>query len=402
MINSPKKNISSRCEMQCITLKSKDSDEITFRFADLSKKLKGLSDSRDQRGKVYELNDLLIMILLARLSGADTPNAIFEWIRNRQSKIVKRLKLKQDRTPCLNTLRHILTKVVSLAELESSFRHFLVEHYGKASSVLICIDGKTMRGTIPKGETQGVHLLSAYLAKDGIVLKQMLVDTKVNEITIGPELLKGLHIKNKVICADAMQTQRKFCVEVLARGGDYLLFAKENQETLLGDIEQFFRPPRTAPGWYIPQLPHSRAKMISKGHGRIEKRTITVMSDEDQFIDWPGLRQVFQLERQRSEVTTGKESTEIVYGITSCQPEKTTADQLLEWTRQYWHAENSLHYRRDVTLNEDATRISAANLAQSISILNNFLVGLTQKLGFNNLASARRFFDAEIASQLAS
>lgn len=69
--------------------------------------------------------------------------------------------------------------------------------------------------------------------------------------------------------------------------------------------------------------------------------------------------------------------------------------------RQYWRIENSLHYRRDVTLNEDRTRISDVNLAQSISLLNNFLVGLTQKLGFDNLASARRYFDAEIANQLA-
>lgn len=387
--------------MQCITLKSKNSDQVTFSFADLSGNLKALNDSRDPRGKVYELNDLLIMILLARLSGADTPQAIFEWIRNRQVLIVKKLRLKQARTPCLNTLRFILAKVVSLGELESSFRHFLHQQYGKASSVLICVDGKTMRGTIPKGKTQGVHLLSAYLAQDGIVLKQMIVEAKANEITIGAKLLDGLHLKNKVICADAIQTQRKFCVEIMARGGDYLLWVKENQETLLRDIEQFFRPPRAASGWYIPELPSSRESQVSKGHGRLEKRTITVMSDEDQFIDWPGLNQVFQLQRTTVEMTTGKKSTELVYGLTSCSPDKATPAQLLEWTRQYWRIENSLHYRRDVTLNEDRTRISDANLAQSISILNNFLVGLTQKLGFNNLASARRYFDAEIANQLA-
>lgn len=388
--------------MQCIILKNKKSDHILFNFVDLSKDLEKLSDPRDPRGKIYELNDVLIMILLARLSGADTPQAIFEWVRNRQALIVQKLKLKRDQTPCLNTFRRILDKIVSLAEIETIFHNFLHQHYGKQSSVLICFDGKTMRGTIPKGETQGVHLLSAYLAGDGIVLKQIEVDGKTNEITAGLELLQGLHIKDKLVCADAMQTQRQFCVEVLAGGGDYLLWVKENQPTLRQDIEQFFHPPRTAPGWHIPQLPQSTAHACSKGHGRIEKRVITVMSDEDRFIDWPGLQQVYRLERHVTEVTTGKTSTETVYGITSRRADKATAAQLLEWTRQYWGIENGLHYRRDVTLNEDKTRISSSTLAQAISILNNFLVGLTFKLGFDNLASARRSFDAEIALQLAN
>lgn len=386
--------------MQFITLKSKKSDHVTFNFADLSNDLKNLTDTRDPRGKIYQLNDVLIMILLARLSGADTPLAIFEWVRNRQSLIVEKLKLKKNQTPCLNTFRHILDKIVSLVEIETIFRRFLHRHYGKQSGVLICFDGKTMRGTIPKGETQGVHLLSAYLAEDGVVLKQIEVAGKTNEITAGLELLEGLHLKDKIVCADAMQTQRQFCVEVLARGGDYLLWVKDNQLTLKQDVEQFFCPPRTASGWHISQLPQTTAQVCSKGHGRIEKRVITVMTDEDQFIDWPGLRQVYRLERHVTEVTTGKTSTETVYGITSCHPEESTAAQLLEWTRQYWRIENGLHYRRDVTLNEDKTRVSLPVLAQAISIVNNFVVGLTLKLGFENLASARRFFDAEIACQL--
>lgn len=387
--------------MQCITLKNQKSGHLTFNFADLSDDLKNLSDTRDRRGKIYELNDLLIMILLARLAGADKPHAIFEWVRNRQALIVKKLKLKTERTPCLNTFRHILNEIVSLTELEAIFQGFLHKRYGKQSSVLICLDGKTMRGTIPKGETQGVHLLSAYLAEDGIVLKQIMVDGKTNEITAGLDLLHTLHVKDKIVCADAMQTQRQFCIEVLSRGGDYLLWVKDNQPTLRQDVEQFFCPPRKAPGWHIPQRPQATAEVCTKGHGRLEKRVITVMTDENQFIAWPGLVQVYQLERHVTQVTTGSSSTEIVYGITSCPPEKATAAQLLEWTRQYWRIENGLHYRRDATLNEDKTRVSSSTLAQSISILNNFLVGLTQKLGFDNLASARRYFDAEIAWQLA-
>jgi predicted transposase YbfD/YdcC len=291
-------------------------------------------------------------------------------------------------------------EVVSLDELESTFQQYLNLRYGGQNSVLMCIDGKTMRGTIPKGSTQGVHLLSVYLAEDGIVLKQVMVASKENEISAGKELLAELNLKNKVVCADAMQTQRAFCLQVLSGGGDYLLFAKNNQPTLLADIEQFFVPPRQASGWHIPPLPRTVATATNKSHGRIEQRTLTLISDEDQFVDWPGLQQVFKLERYTKKLSTGVETREIAYGLTSCPPDKANAAQLLAWTRLYWQIENGVHYRRDVTLHEDETRFSKPQLAQAISIINNFVIGLVNKLGYSNLASARRYFDASIALQV--
>jgi hypothetical protein len=124
------------------------------------------------------------------------------------------------------------------------------------------------------------------------------------------------------------------------------------------------------------------------------------MVDAEQFLNWPGVCQVFRLERVVTQLRTGRESREVVYGITSCTPEKASAAQLLQWTRAYWGIENGLHYRRDVTLSEDATRISQPALAKTMATINNFIVGLSQKLGYSNLASARRTFNARIAAQL--
>ena len=87
------------------------------------------------------------------------------------------------------------------------------------------------------------------------------------------------------------------------------------------------------------------------------------MVDDQQFLDWPGVRQVFRLERYVQQQRTGTESTEVIYGITSCDPTRATAEQMLRWIRDYWGIENGLHYRRDVTLREDATRISQPALA---------------------------------------
>ena len=95
-----------------------------------------------------------------------------------------------------------------------------------------------------------------------------------------------------------------------------------------------------------------------------------------------------------------QESTEVIYGITSCGPHQATAEQMLQWTREYEGIENGLHYRRDVTLREDATRISRPSLAQAIAIINSFIVALSQKLGYSNLTSARRIFNSRIAVQL--
>lgn len=386
--------------MEHIILQAEKTGVVVFDLADMQARLADLTDPRAKRGKIYPLGMLLTGILLAKLAGEDKPAGISHWLRLRRERLVSLFQLKHKRMPCLNVIRGVLQEIVSLAELEKLFGSYLHEQYGGQQSELITIDGKTMRGTIPKGNTQGVHLMAAYLPAEGIVLKQVEVESKTNEITAAPQLLASLDLKNRVVCGDAMQTQRQLSVDILAKGGDYLWFLKENQATTLGDVAQYFKPPQVSSGWPLPALPQTEASQTNSGHGRLERRTLRLLTDEEAYLDWPGVRQLFRLERKRCETRTGIETTEIVYGITSCSPERASAEQLLNWTRQYWGIENGLHYRRDVTLHEDATRISQPALAKSMATINNFIVGLAQKLGFSNLAAARRAFDAAISAQL--
>lgn len=386
--------------MQHIILEGKDTNAIVFNIGDLEKRLNQMTDTRDRRGKIYTVGMILTLVILAKLSGEDKPSGIAEWIRLRCDSFVKLFNCKHRRMPCLNTIRWVLQDIISVDELETLFSQYLHETYGGQQSVLITIDGKTMRGTIPKGSQQGVHLLAAYLPAEGVVLKQVEVTAKENEISAAPQLIQEIDLKHKVVCADAMQTQRQLSVDILAQGGDFIWFLKENQPTLLADVEQFFKPARVSAGWHPPEIPRTIAQQTNKGHGRLEKRTLTLMVDGQQFLEWPGARQVFKLERYVRRLQEGKESTEVAYGITSCSPEMASAEQVLRWTRHYWGIENGLHYRRDVTLREDATRISQPALAKSMAAINNFVVGLSQKLGYSNLASARRTFDAQISAQL--
>ena len=386
--------------MKHIILEAKNTDAVVFDIKDLESRFQQLTDTRDPRGKIYPLSMVLSMVVLAKLAGEDKPSGITEWIRLRCDSFVKLFNFKHRRMPCLNIIRRVLQEILSLDELEKIFSHYLHETYGGQQSQLVTIDGKTMRGTIPKGSTKGLHLLAAYLPEEGVVLKQVEVDIKENEIRAAPELIEGIDLKNKVVCADAMHTQRQLSANVLAKGGNYLWFVKENQSTLLADVEQFFKRAQRCAGWLLPKLPRTIAETTDKGHGRLEKRTLTLMVDEQRFLDWPGVRQVFKLERYVQRLQTNEESTEVIYGITSCAPEMAPAEQMMQWTRGYWGIENGLHYRRDVTLREDATRTSEKPLAKTIAAINNFVVGLSQKLGYSNLASARRTFDARIAAQL--
>ena len=136
--------------------------------------------------------------------------------------------------------------------------------------------------------------------------------------------------------------------------------------------------------------------------GNCDGVPLTAIADDHGFIDWRGLHQVFELERKVTDISTGVITVDKVVGITSLPPEKASAKQLLEWTRSHWGIENGLHYRRDVTLDEDRTRISNEHLAESMAVLNNFVIGLISKLGFSNLASAQRMFDAKFTLALAT
>lgn len=385
--------------MKHIILEANNADATVFNVAHLAVCLNQLTDTRDRRGKIYPLGMLLTLIILAKLAGEDKPTGIAHWIRLRCDAFVKLFNCKHERMPCLNVIRIVL-EIVSAEELERRLSHYLHETYGGQQSRQVVIDGKTMRGTIPKGSTQGVHLLAAYLPAEGVVLKQVEISSKENEISAAPQLIEGLDLKNKVVCGDAMHTQRPLSAAILARGGEYVWFLKENQPTLLADVEQFFQPPQVSAGWPLPPLPYTVVQTTEKGHGRFEQRTLTLMADEQGFLDWPGVSQVFRLERRVTQLRTGEESTEVVFGITSCGPQMASAEQMLTWTRHHWGIENGLHHRRDVTLREDATRLSRPPMAKAMATINNFIVGLSQKLGYSNLALARRKFDARIAAQL--
>lgn len=379
--------------MNSNTLLGQDHD-VLFDVSSLYAQLNTLEDKRKAKGRRYSLALVLLLTILAKLCGEDTPSGIADWARLRTRRLVEFLQLDRKTLPCHNTYRRVLRRAVNLLELQHLTSQFLTQGLDQGHSVLVAIDGKTLRGTIPKGETRGVHLLAAYLPEEGIVLMQVAVDKKENEIKAAPKLLQALDLRDKVVRGDAMLTQRKLSAQILDAGGDYLWVVKENQPQMLADIREVFDPAPSGPAWSHVPRDLRTAETVDSGHGRLEKRTLTASCFLNEYVEWPGLAQVFRLERKVIVQSTGEIRKDSTYGMTSLSPAAGPPDILLNYMRDYWGIENGLHYRRDKTLHEDASRMEHPILAQAMAIINNLVIGIVKWRGYDNLAAARRFYSA--------
>jgi predicted transposase YbfD/YdcC len=353
----------------------------------LEKMLSELTDQRAARGIRYALPPLLIITLLAKLAGANTPMDLADWAQERTDWLREHLQLSWRRMPHHSTFRRLFQRGVSCSELEQQARVWLSQ-CESPDVKFYNLDGKTLCGTIPGGETHGAHLLALQQATTNIVVAETAVSTKSNEITAAPVLLKTVDLQGKIVSGDAMQTQRPLSRQVVKSGGDYLWFVKKNQPHLYEQLERALTSETQAPA------DRHTVTHYDKGHGRLEMRQLTVSAQLSNTIDWPFLAQAFVLHRTRTEMRSGKVTTQTVYGITSLPPLEASAADLLTLTRQHWSIENGLHYRRDVTFGEDACRMKSHHAAQCMAVFNNLLIGLLRWLGWENCAQARRHYNA--------
>lgn len=374
--------------MECTT-------EVVFDVGSLYSRLEQLKDSRKPRGMRYHLVHILVMMALAKLCGEDTPSGIADWVQHRSEQMIEMLKLKRKTMPHHSTYRRIAEDVVEVDELEQLVGAALSEKKYFGKQVLLSIDGKVLRGTLDEAQN-GTYLLAAYLPSEGIVLMEVALEGKGCEIPGAVKLLNMVDLRGKVVMGDAMHTQRALSILIIETGGDYIWFAKGNQSQMEEDIRLWFEPePDPIPGMGRLSKDFETVKDVSKGHGRLEERTLTVSSQLKDFLDWPYLEQVFQLERRFTSTKTGEVHQQVVYGFTSLSRDEITPKQLLKKVRSYWGIETGLHYRRDVTLHEDRTRMTKGNLAQVMACLNNLIIGLVfTKTDYAFLPQARRYFDA--------
>lgn len=368
---------------------------------DLGSVYEGLSkitDKRKARGKLYRIETIMMIIVLAKLSGEDKPSGIAEWGKHHGEELVKLMQLKKSQMPSLNTYRRMLADGACQEEVER-----MVGKYNQqgAHGEVYGLDGKAVRGMRKKGdEDWREYMLSVYDVEQRKVLSQVEVGRKENEITKAPKALKCVEIAQKVVTGDAMHTQKALSAQIVRQGGDYIFPVKENQLSLYKNIQQLFAPEYPKAGFGKIETDFQTAEKVNKGHGRLEKRILTTSEMLNSYSTWPGLAQVYRLERQFQWWRSGRcyrTSCEVEFGITSLSRKKVTPDRLLGFRREHWGIETGLHYRRDVTFKEDATRMTIGNTGKVMASINNLVIALIHQANFQNAAQARRWFAAHLS-----
>ena len=189
-------------------------------------------------------------------------------------------------------------------------------------------------------------------------------------------------IAGKTITTDALLTQRKFARYLLDRGAHYVFVVKGNQKTLLEDVRLIFET--------APACEPDFEEKASLAHGRIEQRAIRTTTELNDFLNFPGVGQVFMIERSRQDKKTGEIGTEIVYGVTSHTPDTANAQSLLALNRGHWCIENSSHHCLDWTWDEDRSRIRTGFGPENMTRLRRFAIGLIKGKGLDVAPTVRR------------
>lgn len=360
----------------------------------LRSKLRTLTDPRKAKGRRYELADLLLLLILAKLGGEDQLKGIAEWVRLREQTLLKLLEIPRARLPHQTTYERVLAGLdeETFDAMVGSFFGPLTADTATGIGCQIVLDGKVLRGTIAPGKTRGTHLLAAYMPEKGVVLMQVEVDGKENEKSTAPRLLQAIDLQGHVVTGDAMFTQRDLCEQIVEAGGDYIFPVKDNHPKMLETIADVFMPAPLSPGHSRVQLPETYAQTIDHTRGRTEYRYLTASSQLNDYLDWPHLGQVFRVQRVVQHQRTGKITYEVLFGVTNLSIEQITPDDLLHRIRQHWHIENRLHYVRDVTFREDACTIRHAKRQRLLASINNLVIGLVRQTHFRYLPEARRYF----------
>lgn len=380
-----------------------DQQSLALDVASLYCAFEQVKDSRKARGKRYPLALLLTLLMVGKMAGEKTTNGIVDWIKEREDWLKQHLNWPR-RFPVNSTYTEALAGC-NAQEIVQAIAQVIVkaraEEERKAASSLkkeeqeqllhTAMDGKTLRGTLghAQAEQPKVHLLSLYECESGIVIAQEAVESKENEITAAKAFADPLFVKGRIITADSMHTQKTWCASVHAYGGYYLAVAKENQPGVLEDLTDFFedKDPETYE-W-------DDHKQVQKGHGRLDTREIWTSTQMNTWFEqeWAGIAQVFKIRRLRKK--REKEEEEIVYGLTNLPRNKANAERLLELNQKHWWIENRLHYRRDVTLGEDACQVRVKHVPQVLAALNGGVLAIMDYLGVTNVAKQMRHFCAQ-------
>jgi predicted transposase YbfD/YdcC len=342
-----------------------------------------------QSGKVkYPLDEILLLCLLAVVAGAETITDIARFGRHKLS-FLRRFRPFADGTPAHDHLGDILA-TLDPEPFERCFVAWVASQTGVPAEV-VAIDGKTVRRSgsktskkkkDPKGP---IHIVSAFAARQRLVLGQVKVGEKSNEIVAIPKLLRMLAIEGAVVTIDAMGCQRDIAQTIIDKKADYILALKGNQGTLKDDVKLFVDEQKAVD---FKDAKVSRDKTVDGDHGRIETREVTVVHDVEwlrERHDWPGLKSVVVVESTRE--VAGKIDREMRLYITSLV---LLANQIGPMIRGHWMIENGLHWVLDMIFRDDECRVRTDNAPANFAIIKHIAYNLMRRASTKDSMRLRR------------
>jgi|SRR5450755_53759 predicted transposase YbfD/YdcC len=340
-----------------------------------------LPDPRRRQGLRYDLAYLLTCLAAAMLCNRNSTLAVAEWCRDHQDLLEKQLGPRKFSCPDDSLYRKLLPRL-DACHVEAAIGDWIRATLVAQPDEPIALDGKKVRGARTDDE-EAPDLLSFCTHYSQETLLQVLVGEKTNEIPVAFAILPFLPVAGRVYTADALHTHLPFFQRIQALHGHTVLIVKGNQPTLKEHLITYFAD---------PDATFEQACTLDLQKGRKEIRSIKVTSALNDYLqqDWPGVAQVAQLTRTVTTGKTGVTTTEVVYLITTLPASQACPDRLLELVRGHWCIENRSHYVRDVTFEEDRSRLRTGHAPQIIAALRNLAITLIHRHGSSQIASSRR------------
>lgn len=321
----------------------------------------------------HHLSDILVIAVCAMLCGAEHFTEFEEFGEAQEGFLRTFLELPHG-IPSHDTFLRVFA-LLDPKQFADCFRRWTEGLRKAIGQEIVAIDGKTLRRSHARAKgKEPVHMVSAWARENGLVLGQVKVDDKSNEITAIPELLQTLKLAGCIVTIDAMGCQTKIAGEIAAAGADYVLALKANQETLHAEVKSFLEDAR-AEGF--PEIAHDTLETSERAHGRNETRRYWITEEIGwltQHAQWPNLRAVGMVESIRE--VQGQTTVERRFYLASIPAD---AKNFARAVRGHWAIENTLHWSLDVTFAEDQCRVRSGYAAENLAILRHLSLNILKQ-----------------------